>query len=131
MDAARVRFLVRPTGWTAWEALMGDAGAQALDLAGAEYGDDRLVAAYVLETVCADARRKAAQAAVEAGPQTKSFEVPGDYKEEYFAPVTSADVATADEWCNRAAVLRAEAVGNRIVQRQRSVVYQPEQDRGC
>lgn len=129
MDPARVQFLVRPDAWAAWLALMGAAGPEALALAGAEYGDDRLVAAYVLETVCADARRRAAQLATEAGPAVKSFEVPGDYKEEYFAAVPVPLSADADQWCSRAATLRTQA-NTRPVTRTRSVVYQPEYDGG-
>lgn len=106
MDAARIRFLVRPDAWAAWEALKLPDGT--LEAAYAEYGDERLVAAYVLETVCSDTRQKAAREAVAVGQQTKSYEAAGEWKEEFFSPAVPAESVAADIWCRRAAELRAE-----------------------
>lgn len=111
MDAthvARVKFLARESAWAAWLALEPEEEPRALklDMALAEYGDLRLVAAYVLETVCEKARTDAA-AAAEGVEQVKRYRAEGDYEEEYFAPGDSADVVQAGLWCSRAAELRA------------------------
>ncbi|KQR40752.1 hypothetical protein [Deinococcus sp. Leaf326] len=110
MDAthvARVAFLARDSAWAAWLALEPEEEKRSLklDMALAEYGDLRLVAAYVLETVCEQARTGAA-AAAEGVEQVKRFRAEGDYEEEYFAPSTPADVVQAGLWCDRAAELR-------------------------
>lgn len=130
MDAAtltRVKFYAGTDGWEAWQAL--GQPASSLDVALAEYGDARLVAAWVLDQVCADARKQAVQAEVAAGPQVKAFKVVGQYEEEYFAPVTSTTATQADAWCRKAAELRAEVErATRTTRRSRSVVYRPEGD---
>ncbi len=116
MDAAslnRVRFLVRADAWAAWEALLPSPPADALDMALAEYGDLRLVAAYVLETVCGDARTRDAQAEETTGERTKSYEAVGEWKEEFFAPGESADSVQAGLWCSRAAQLRGDVEAER------------------
>lgn len=113
MDAAqlaRVRFLVREDAWAAWEKL-GQPDS-VLDMALTEYRDLRLVAAYVLETVCADLRHKDAEAAAVAGGQTKSYEAVGEWKEEFFAPATSADSVAAEDYCRRAAALCAQVAAD-------------------
>lgn len=104
---ARVAFLVREPAWAAWllEPAQEKRDLQ-LDLALAEYGDLRLVAAHVLETVCEQARKDAA-AAAEGAEKVKRFRAEGEYEEEYFAPGDSADVVQAGLWCSRAAELRA------------------------
>lgn len=121
MDVARVKFYVRADGWAAWEAL--NLPADTLDTAYIEYKDERLVAAYLLEAVCADLRRQAREARQEAaaaqaaaGEQTKSYEVVGEWKEEYFPPGSSAEESQADlldkeaaVYCSRAATLRRDA----------------------
>lgn len=108
MDAARVEFLVREDAWAAWIQLKGDKSAHLLEQAAVEYKDDRLVAAYVLETVCEQKRLDDAAAAEAGGGQTKSYEAVGEWKEEFFAPSASADLVTADSWCARAAQLQQQ-----------------------
>lgn len=106
---ARVKFLARESAWAAWLALEPEEEARdlRLDMALAEYGDLRLVAAYVLESVCERAQTDAAEDA-EGVEQVKRFRAEGDYEEEYFAPSTPADVVQAGLWCDRAAELRAD-----------------------
>ena len=101
---ARVRFLVRDDAWAEWEKL--GQPPDVLDMALTEYRDLRLVAAYVLETVCAALRRKDAEDAEAAGGKTKSYEAVGDWKEEFFAPGKSALLTDADNYCARAEGLR-------------------------
>ena len=113
MDAqqlARLRFLVRPDAWAAWEALVPEAArAETLALALAEYGDLRLVAAYVLDSVADKAIEDAGAAAEAAGQVVKRFKAGAEYEEEYFAPGASGLTVTAQGWAARAAQLR-EAV---------------------
>lgn len=107
MDAAalsRVRFLVRPDAWAVWDAL--GMPPETLDMAQAEYGDLRLVATYVLETVCGVMRQSAAENAADG--LTKSYEVVGEWKEEFFGPPESAESLNAADWCARAQMLRDE-----------------------
>ena len=131
---ARVRFLVREDAWTEWTRLHPPAaptpeqpapapGAALLDMALAEYRDLRLVAAYVLETVCGDLRRQDAAAAEGLGGKTKSYEAVGEWKEEFFAPGKSALLTDADHYCTRAEGLRQqlEAEGRESRSRQRTV----------
>ena len=137
MDEARLRFYVRADAWAAWEALGLD--GETLTIAYAESKDEKLVAAFVLETVCADLKRQARemreQAAVQASDvqQTKSYEVVGDWKEEYFQPAQSADEARAAAleaeakgYCIRAAQLRREATRRTVLSGRASVVVLPE-----
>lgn len=121
---ARVRFLVREDAWAAWEA--SSPPADALDMALSEYSDLRLVAVYVLEAVCSAARQSAA---LTSAGQTKSYEVVGEWREEYFAPVAVPQTVSADDWCRRAAELRAQVlsearrVGSRSVSLPVEVVH--------
>ncbi|WP_303100728.1 hypothetical protein [Deinococcus sp.] len=108
---ARVRFLVRADAWAEWEKL--GQPPDTLDMALTEYGDLRLVAAYVLETVCADLRRQNAAAAEALGGQTKSYEAVGEWKEEFFAPGESSLSVTADLFCSRADALRQQVEAER------------------
>lgn len=120
-DLARVRFLVRADAWAAWETL--NPPADALDLAYAEYGDLRLVAAYVLETVCSDARTKAADLTA----QTKRIKV-GPIELEKAVGNSTKLAAQADDWCARAAALRAETASatRQTSVRRASLVVLPE-----
>lgn len=111
MDAthlARVKFLVGDDAWAAWLRLEPDTAQQGvkLDMAAAEYGDLRLVAAYVLDRVAAKATQDAAEAAAEGGEQVKRYRAEGDYEEEYFAPAPSVDTVAAGLWGARATGLR-------------------------
>lgn len=129
MDAQglkRVKFLAGDAAYVVWQDNGGTASR--LDEALAEYGDLRLVAAYVLEQACASARLQATQAAVQAGPQVKRLKIDGEIEQEFFAPVTPATVQQADAWCQQAAALRAEVARATRTARSRSVVYQPEVD---
>lgn len=117
MDAARVEFLVREDAWAAWTQLKGDKSTSLLEQAWAEYKDDRLVAAYVLETVCQQKHLDDATAAEEGGGQTKSYEAVGEWKEEFFAPSASVDAVTANTWCARAAQLQQQVVKEQAAQR--------------
>lgn len=103
-DLARVRFYVRPDAWTAWLLLVpvpADQTAQ-LDEALAVERDLRGVAAYLLETVCTQARTQAATAPAAA----KRIKV-GKIELER---AQGGNVATVqgDDWCARAASLRAD-----------------------
>ncbi len=129
MDAAalnRVKFLAGDDAYAYWQAKGGTSSR--LDTALAEYGDLRLVAAYVLETACQAARLKAAEAASLAGPQVKRLKIDGELEREFFAPGTPALVEQADAWCRQAAALRAEVARPPRPTRPRSVVYRPEVD---
>lgn len=129
MDAQalnRVKFLTGDDAYASWESKGGT--PERLDVALAEYGDLRLVAAYVLETACQAARLKAAEDASLARPQVKRLKIDGELEREYFAPGTPAGVQQGDAWCRQAAALRAEVARPPRPTRPRSVVYRPEVD---
>lgn len=99
---ARLKYLVGYQLWPKWEAL--PFREEALAQAQAENDDPRLVAAYILEQICEDAREKAAAASgrakrIKAGP----LEV------ELNSNAGASLGATADLACARAAALRKEA----------------------
>lgn len=105
-DLKRLRVLVTPAAWAAHEAL--DA-AEKVDagLAFEVYGDVRLVAADILETVCLKARGAALTA-----PGKKRLKV-GKIEIEK-AATGSASSADADAWCALAARLRDQAAGSGV-----------------
>lgn len=104
----RVRLLVRPDGWAAVEAAQPDeAQRQALfDALLAEYTDDRLVAAYLLELACQHLREQASQASASA----KRVKV-GPIEIERTQTLPAAAVQ-ADSLCAHAAALRRESQGS-------------------
>lgn len=109
MDAdvlKRVKFLAGDDAYALWESKGGT--PERLDVALAEYGDLRLVAAYVLDTACQAARLKAAEDASLAGPQVKRLKIDGELEREFFAPGTPAGVQQGDAWCGAAERLRTE-----------------------
>lgn len=122
-DFARVQFLVQPDAYSAWEVLMPDpAGTASLDVALAEYGDVRLVAAYVLERVCQDARLKA----TEVTAQVKRIKV-GPIELEKVVKEGNDLSVKADQWCARAAALRRQVDEEvRAARRNRSVIVPVE-----
>lgn len=105
-DLKRLRVLVTPAAWAAHEAL--DAAEKVdLELAFEVYGDVRLVAADILETVCLKARGAALTA-----PGKKRLKV-GKIEIEK-AATGSASSADADAWCALAARLRDQAAGSGV-----------------
>ena len=105
-DLKRLRVLVTPAAWAAHEAL--DAAEKVdLELAFEVYGDVRLVAADILETVCLKARGAALTA-----PGKKRLKV-GKIEIEK-AATGSASTANADAWCALAARLRDQAAGSGV-----------------
>lgn len=116
----RVQFLVQPAAWAFHETLPDEQAAD-LEVALAETGDLRLVAAYVLDVVAQAAGR--AGAAASAG-QVKRFRVEGEYEEEYFAG-TSVEAGDAQAWATRAAQLRADVKGELDLRDQPGTVSGP------
>ncbi|CAM4238066.1 hypothetical protein [Deinococcus marmoris] len=117
-ELARVRFHVRPDAWTAWLLLVPEPADQTaqLDQALDVEGDLRGVAAYLLETVCAQAHFQAATAPA-AATQIKVGKI-----ELKRAQGSSAAAVQGDDWCSRAATLRGQlAEGARLARRQGSM----------
>ena len=112
----RVQFLVQPAAWAFHETLP-DGQAADLDVALAETGDLRLVAAYVLDVAAQAAGRVGAAAS--AG-QVKRFRV----EEEYFAG-TSVEAGDAQAWAAQAAQLRADVKGELDLRDQPGTVSGP------
>ena len=104
----RVKLLVRPDGWLAFEAAQPDETERGklLDALFAEYSDARLVAAYALELACAYLREQA----VGANHAAKKIKV-GPIEIERAVSATP-QATQADTLCNRAAGLRREANAN-------------------
>lgn len=105
-DADRVKFLVQPDGWAAFEAYQLDA-AQRMALVEAaltEYRDPRAAAAYVLETVAADLAAKAAG----SDGAIKRIKIEGEIEIERAATGPSAGSVQAATLAARAAALRRE-----------------------
>lgn len=102
LDMEALEVLVGAAAWTAHQALPPEQQVK-VDVAWRVYGDVRLVAADVLETVCQEARRTAA-----GGPQTVKRMKDGTEEMEFFAG-TSASAEDASAWCQRAADLRKAA----------------------
>lgn len=105
-DLKRLRVLVTPAAWAAHEALDPAEKVDA-ELAFEVYGDVRLVAADILETVCLKARGAALTA-----PGKKRLKV-GKIEIEK-AATGSASSADADAWCALAARLRDQAAGSGV-----------------
>lgn len=109
MDAtsrADVAFYAQPAAWTYHEETLDDELKVNLDLAFARLGDLRLVAAYLLDVVCGDARRRAAELAA----QIKRVKV-GSIELEKTTSAVNGLTAQADAWCAQATSLRAQVSG--------------------
>lgn len=126
MDAselARVRFFTREDAWEAWLLLVPvEADQKAmLNLALTVEGSAQGVAAYLLETVCTQARTQAAAAPA----ATKRIKV-GKIELERAAGDSAAAVQ-GDDWCARASRLRLQlAQQARQAQRGRSMTLDVE-----
>ncbi|MVN88772.1 hypothetical protein GO986_18700 [Deinococcus sp. HMF7620] len=102
----RVRFFVQDDAWTAWEELLSDSERTiALEQALAAYRDLRLVAAYVLERVAAQARHDAAQA-TEVGAAVSAFKVGKIEAKLDGAAAGEEDRVLAATWLARARTLQ-------------------------
>lgn len=102
----RVKFLAQNDAWTAWESLLPDGERTAnLDQALAVHGDLRLVAAYVLDRVAAQARERAAQA-VEDGAAVSAVKVGRIEAKLNGEAAGEADRNRAAAWSERARALR-------------------------
>ncbi|MCY1703640.1 hypothetical protein [Deinococcus sp. SL84] len=100
---ARLKYLVGYQLWPKWEAL--PFCEEALAQAQAENDDPRLVAAYILEQICEDARTHSASA--EQGG-VKRVRV-GEIDIHLADPARNVAEATAAAACARAAELRQQA----------------------
>lgn len=106
-DMERVRFLLRPDGEAALETYADAQGFSATGLltrALGEYGDARLAAAYVLESLCAYQRALPPET---PGGDVTSIKI-GSIEIKKAAPAPSPSAVTADGFCDRAATLRRE-----------------------
>lgn len=112
-DQDVLRHYVREDAWEAVQAMYPatdiltaeEVFAAAVATALTVEGNLKGVAAYLLETLCAKLQADDA-ASPDSGQVTKSYEVVGEWKEEFFAG-QSAELKLAGVYCARAADLRS------------------------